>query len=41
MPFAASEPSRKYQSGKKSALRRKGDMGDPNGCNLKCPMDSQ
>ncbi|SAK09357.1 hypothetical protein [Burkholderia multivorans] len=41
MPFAASEPSRKYQSGKNSALRRKGDMGDPNGCNLKCPMDSQ
>jgi hypothetical protein len=25
----------------KSALRRKGDIGDPNGCNLKCPMDTQ
>ena len=41
MPFAASAPSQKYQSGKKSSLRRKGDLGDPNGCNLKCPMDSQ
>ncbi|MBY4804375.1 hypothetical protein [Burkholderia cepacia] len=41
MPFAASTPSQKYQSGKKSTLRRKGDLGDPNGCNLKCPMDSQ
>ncbi|MBY4768326.1 hypothetical protein [Burkholderia ambifaria] len=41
MPFAASAPSQKYQNGKKSALRRKGDMGDPNGCNLKCPLDTQ
>lgn len=41
MPFAASAPSQKYQSGKKSALRRKGDLGDPSGCNLKCPMDSR
>jgi hypothetical protein len=41
MPFAASAPSQKYQSGNKSALRRKGDLGDPNGCNLKCPMDSR
>lgn len=39
MQFAASAPTKKYQSGKKSDLRRKGDMGDPNGCNLKCPMD--
>ncbi|AIO65858.1 hypothetical protein [Burkholderia oklahomensis] len=39
MPFAASAPSKKYQTGKKSDLRRKGDLGDPNGCNLKCPMD--
>ncbi|MGZ2744080.1 hypothetical protein [Burkholderia stagnalis] len=41
MPFAASAPSKKYQSGKKSALRRKADLGDPNGCNLKCPMDGE
>ncbi|AOI78075.1 MULTISPECIES: hypothetical protein [Burkholderia] len=41
MPFAASAPSQKYQTGKKSALRRKGDLGDPNGCNLKCPMDTR
>lgn len=41
MQFAASAPSEKYQSDKKSALRKKGDMGDPDGCNLKCPMDSQ
>ncbi len=41
MQFAASSPSQKYQGSKKSALRRKGDMGDPNGCNLKCPMDGQ
>ncbi|WP_179402652.1 hypothetical protein [Burkholderia guangdongensis] len=39
MEFAASAPSKKYQSGKKSAARRKGDMGDPNGCNLQCPED--
>ncbi|RQR64128.1 hypothetical protein DIE19_08200 [Burkholderia sp. Bp9126] len=41
MPFAASAPSKKYQSGKKSAMRRKADLGDPNGCNLKCPMDGE
>ena len=29
MPFAASAPSQKYQSGKKSTLRRKGDLGIP------------
>ncbi|CAB3781179.1 hypothetical protein [Paraburkholderia fynbosensis] len=39
MPFAASAPSGKYQSGKKSAMRKRGDMGDPNGCNLQCPKD--
>ncbi|EIF30148.1 hypothetical protein BCh11DRAFT_05622 [Burkholderia sp. Ch1-1] len=39
MPFAASAPSDKYQSGKKSAMRKRGDMGDPNGCNLQCPKD--
>jgi hypothetical protein len=36
MQFAASAPSDKYQKGT-SALRRKADNGDPNGCNLKCP----
>ncbi|MBN3819955.1 hypothetical protein G3N57_26610 [Paraburkholderia sp. Se-20369] len=41
MPFAASAPSKKYQGSKKSAMRRKADVGDPNGCNLKCPMDGE
>jgi len=40
MPFAASAPSDKYQHGRPSAKRRKGDMGDPNGCNLQCPGDN-
>ncbi|HZZ09837.1 MAG TPA: hypothetical protein VFE79_04040 [Paraburkholderia sp.] len=39
MPFAASAPSGKYQSDKKSAMRKRGDNGDPNGCNLQCPKD--
>ncbi|WP_133647871.1 hypothetical protein [Paraburkholderia flava] len=39
MPFAASAPSKKYQKGAPSKLRRKGDDGDPDGCNLKCPLD--
>ncbi|WP_345811268.1 hypothetical protein AAGS40_10930 [Paraburkholderia sp. PREW-6R] len=39
MPFAASAPSDKYQHGKKSSMRKRGDMGDPNGCNLQCPQD--
>jgi hypothetical protein len=39
LPFAASAPSNKYQSDKKSAMRRKGDNGDPDGCNLQCPQD--
>jgi hypothetical protein len=39
MPFAASAPSNKYQHGSPSAKRRKGDLGDPNGCNLQCPQD--
>ncbi|MDR5855107.1 hypothetical protein P9239_08325 [Caballeronia sp. LZ062] len=38
MPFAASAPSDKYQRGT-SAMRRRGDNGDPDGCNLKCPKD--
>jgi hypothetical protein len=38
MQFAASAPSDKYQHGK-SSMRRRGDDGDPNGCNLKCPKD--
>lgn len=37
MPFAASAPSKKYQSGRHYDLRKKGDLGDQNGCNLKCP----
>ena len=39
MPFAASAPSKKYQKGSPSKMRRKGDDGDPNGCNLQCPDD--
>ncbi|SAK71079.1 hypothetical protein AWB79_03895 [Caballeronia hypogeia] len=38
LQFAASAPSEKFQNGK-SAMRRRGDNGDPNGCNLKCPKD--
>ncbi|MDE1183571.1 hypothetical protein [Paraburkholderia sp.] len=40
MPFAASAPSNKYQSDKKSQMRKRGDNGDPNGCNLQCPQDN-
>jgi len=39
MPFAASAPSAKYQHGKPSKLRKRGDLGDPDGCNLQCPGD--
>ena len=39
MPFAASAPTKKFQSDKKSAMRKRGDNGDPNGCNLQCPKD--
>jgi hypothetical protein len=38
MQFAASAPSKKYQN-HTSDMRKKGDLGDPNGCNLKCPDD--
>lgn len=38
LQFAASAPSDKYQNGV-SAKRKRGDMGDPNGCNLQCPQD--
>ncbi len=38
MQFAASAPTDKYQN-HTSELRKKGDLGDPNGCNLKCPDD--
>ncbi|GLU32402.1 hypothetical protein WKR88_02440 [Trinickia caryophylli] len=38
MQFAASAPSNKYQRGARSELRKKGDLGDPDGCNLKCPQ---
>ncbi|HEV3430232.1 MAG TPA: hypothetical protein VG320_20320 [Paraburkholderia sp.] len=40
LQFAASAPSAKYQHGKASAMRKKGDLGDPNGCNLQCPQDN-
>ncbi|MGF6922088.1 hypothetical protein [Paraburkholderia sp. 40] len=39
MPFAASAPSDKYQHGQRSQARKRGDIGDPNGCNLQCPKD--
>ncbi|WP_109482001.1 hypothetical protein [Paraburkholderia sp. C35] len=39
MPFGASAPSKKYQSDKPGKLRKRGDNGDPDGCNLKCPDD--
>ncbi|OTP79239.1 hypothetical protein [Caballeronia sordidicola] len=38
LQFAASAPSDKYQN-KETAKRRRGDLGDPNGCNLQCPKD--
>lgn len=38
MQFAASAPTKKYQKGR-SELRKKGDLGDPDGCNLKCPQE--
>lgn len=38
MQFAASAPTKKFQKGR-SELRKKGDQGDPDGCNLQCPED--
>lgn len=40
MQFAASAPTGKYQHGKPTAARKRGDLGDPNGCNLQCPQDN-
>lgn len=40
LEFAASAPSKKYQT-RTSKLRKKGDNGDPNGCNLQCPDDAE
>ncbi|RKP52768.1 hypothetical protein [Trinickia fusca] len=40
MQFAASAPSKKYQS-RTSKMRKRGDLGDPNGCNLQCPDDAE
>lgn len=40
MEFAASAPSKKYQT-HTSKLRKKGDNGDPDGCNLQCPEDAR
>jgi methyl coenzyme M reductase alpha subunit len=39
LQFAASAPTGKYQKGAPSQLRKRGDNGDPDGCNLKCPDD--
>jgi hypothetical protein len=39
LEFAASAPSRKYQHGAPSRMRKQGDLGDQNGCNLQCPKD--
>jgi hypothetical protein len=40
MEFAASAPSKKYQT-HRSKMRKQGDYGDPNGCNLQCPQDAE
>ena len=37
MQFAASAPDAHYQADKPSKARKRGDLGDPNGCNLQCP----
>lgn len=41
LEFAASAPSAKYQHGKPTKLRKRGDLGDPDGCNLQCPQGNQ
>ncbi len=38
LQFASSATTKKYQT-RRSELRKKGDLGDPDGCNLKCPED--
>jgi hypothetical protein len=40
MEFAASAASKKYQT-HTSKKRKKGDLGDPDGCNLQCPDDAE
>ncbi len=40
LQFGASAPSDKYQSNV-TAKRKRGDDGDPNGCNLKCPKEGE
>lgn len=40
MEFAASAPTKKYQT-RRSKMRKQGDLGDPNGCNLQCPDDAE
>lgn len=40
MEFAASAPTKKYQT-RRSKMRKDGDNGDPNGCNLQCPTDAE
>jgi hypothetical protein len=39
MEFAASAPSKKYQHGPATKMRKQGDLGNPDGCNLQCPND--
>jgi hypothetical protein len=38
LQFAASAPTQKYQT-RRTELRKRGDNGDPDGCNLKCPQN--
>lgn len=39
LEFAASAPSKKYQHGPETKMRKQGDLGNPDGCNLQCPQD--
>jgi hypothetical protein len=40
LQFPASAPSDKYQN-RVSKARKRGDNGDPDGCNLQCPPDAE
>ena len=40
LEFAASAPTKKYQT-RRSKMRKDGDNGDQNGCNLQCPDDAE
>ena len=39
MPFAPKPETKKFQTGTSDA-RKRADNGDPNGCNLQCPNNS-